>query len=92
MNRSRSFSFIASVALVFICLAAGVLPARGQTAATLTGTISDVSGGALPGVQITLQHTSTSLRRTSVTTADGRFVFAGVPAGEYELRAEFSGF
>jgi hypothetical protein len=71
---------------------AGTLPAQGQTAATLTGTVSDTSGGTLPGVNLTLQHTGTGLIRTLVTGPDGRFVFAGVPIGEYSLRAELMGF
>ena len=63
-----------------------------QTAATVTGTIVDRSGASIPGVLVTLQHGGTGLTRTATTAADGRFVFAGIPAGEYEVRAEVSGF
>jgi hypothetical protein len=65
---------------------------RAQTAATLTGTVVDGTGAALPGVALTLRNTATGLTRISSTSGEGRFVFAGVPAGEYDLRAELAGF
>jgi hypothetical protein len=58
----------------------------------LTGVVVDDSGGALATVQLMLRQTATGLTRTAVTGADGRFVIAGVPAGQYDLRAELSGF
>jgi hypothetical protein len=67
-------------------------PTSAQTAATLTGTIADASGGALPGVHLSLRNAGTGLIRTATSGTDGRFVFAGIPAGTYELRAELSGF
>jgi hypothetical protein len=92
MNLPRIAQRILPLARVLVCLVFTALPARGQTAATVTGTITDTSGGALPGVQVTLQHTATGFSRTATTRGDGRFVLAGVPAGEYELQAELSGF
>jgi hypothetical protein len=69
-----------------------VPPATAQTAANLTGTVVDASGGTLPGVQLTLRNMGTGLTRTATSATDGRFVFADIPAGSYELRAELSGF
>src|SRR5918993_5370184 len=85
---SRIFT---AVLALFLVLGA---PARAwtQTAANLTGSIVDASGGALPGVHLSLRNAGTGLVRTATTGADGRFVFAGIPAGSYELRAELSGF
>ncbi len=78
--------------LLAICVVAAAAAASAQTAATITGTVSDRSGGALPGVHLTLQNGATGLTRTAATAADGRFVFAGMPAGGYDLRAELQGF
>jgi hypothetical protein len=78
--------------LLTVCVLAVATSAAAQTAATITGTVTDSSGGALPGVHLTLRNTATGLTRTSATIGDGRFVFAGIPAGGYELRAELSGF
>jgi hypothetical protein len=71
----------------------GVLPAAAaQTTATLTGVVADSSGGVLPGVQLTLREPDTGRMRTAVTGSDGRFVFAVLPVGRHDLRAELSGF
>jgi hypothetical protein len=75
-----------------LCALVWVVPAAAQTASTLTGTVSDASGGALPGVQLTLRNVATGLTRTTVTGEQGRFVFADIPSSNYELRAELSGF
>ena len=77
---------------VGLCLIAAETAALAQTASTITGTATDASGGALPGVSLTLQNAATGLLRTATTAADGRFVFAEIPAGTYNLRAELSGF
>ena len=68
------------------------LPALAQTTATLTGSVLDPSGRALPGVQLTLRQPSTAMSRSASTDSDGRFVVAGISAGQYELRAELAGF
>ena len=84
----RLVSLIVGLAAIILMAA----PVFGQTAATVTGTVTDTSGATLPGANLTLQHLATGLVRTLVTGADGRFVFAGIPVGEYSLRAELMGF
>jgi hypothetical protein len=81
-----SFLYVAA------CLAASAAPLGAQTAATITGAVADRSGGALPGVTLDLRNVATGLVRAATTGPEGRFVFAGIPAGDYELRAELSGF
>ena len=91
MTASRVFHrFTFSIVGLAVILAAAA--AHGQTAATVTGTVTDTSGATLPGVNLTLQQSETGLIRTLVTGTDGRFVFAGLPVGEYLLRAELMGF
>src|SRR5687768_10914150 len=84
--------FFTTVLALLLVIGVSARPSAAQTAANLTGSIVDSSGGALPGVQLTLRNAGTGLVRTATTGADGRFVFAGIPAGAYELRAELSGF
>lgn len=68
-------------------------PAGAQTSnATLQGTISDQSGGILPGVTIKLQSPATGLQRDTVTNTAGLYVFNFLPAGRYEITAELTGF
>src|SRR5688572_9447250 len=81
LARSRLSAFLTVATLV------GLAPtAHAQTTATLAGSIIDASGGALPGVQLTLRQLATGFTRSAVTGAEGRFVVAGISAGRYELR------
>ncbi len=71
-----------------------VLAARAsaQTAATISGTVEDPNRGALAGVTVTVRNVDTSLTRSVATGHEGRYVIAGLPPGEYELRAELASF
>ena len=75
-----------------LVLAAAAFPAWAQTSATLAGLAQDASGGVLPGVQVSARHVATGVTRQTATEADGRFRLAGLPAGDYEVRLELSGF
>jgi hypothetical protein len=59
--------------------------------AVLTGTVSDSTGGVLPGVTVTATHEATG--NTFVGVSDGSGIFR-IPAriGGYRLTAELSGF
>jgi carboxypeptidase family protein/TonB-dependent receptor-like protein len=85
-------SRLSAAGMACLCLLAVATAASAQTASTVTGTVTDASGAALPGVSLTLQNAATGLLRSAATAADGRFVFAGIPAGPYGLRAELAGF
>ena len=91
-NRVRSIRTCSGAALAALGLLVGASSAMAQTTATLTGIIEDTSGGVLPGAQLTLRQPDTGLARMMVSGRDGRFVFAVLPAGTYDLRAELSGF
>jgi Carboxypeptidase regulatory-like domain/TonB dependent receptor len=78
--------------IVAVCLLFVPSAVTGQTTATVNGTVQDVGGGAMPGVTVSVTNAATGLTRTNVTAAEGRFVVAGLPPGDYELRAEISGF
>jgi hypothetical protein len=70
-----------------------VVPVVGQFAtAEFNGTVADQSGGALPGVTITITEESTGLVRTAVTNESGRFALLAMPPGRYTMRAELTGF
>src|SRR5947208_11775735 len=59
----------------------------------LSGTVLDPSGGAVPGVTVTLRNTQTGLLRTESTDQAGRYHFIALPVvGMYTIRAELQGF
>ena len=77
--------------LILITLA-GVHHAFAQiTAATISGTVKDETGGVLPGVDVVVTNVDTGLIRASVTDANGYFTLPGLPPGTYETRASCHG-
>ena len=63
-----------------------------QNTATLTGTVRDTSGAAIPGVSVTLENVSRGVTRTSTADSNGFFSFDFVIVGTYTLTASQSGF
>jgi hypothetical protein len=63
-----------------------------QGDASIQGTVSDSSGGAIPGVAIRIKNVDTGAERNQVTNEAGRYDAASLPVGRYELRAEKTGF
>ena len=87
----RSPVTVALAAMAAILLSASA--ARGQSAtATLSGTVSDQTGGVVPGVSILLVNADTALRREATTTEEGYFALRLLPPGRYTLRAHLEGF
>lgn len=76
----------------------GLIPAAtndatAQTRSILTGVIRDSSGGALPGVTVTLRSPNlVGGPRNTITNAEGIYRLPDLAPGAYELTAELSGF
>ena len=79
---------------VFACLLIAPAAVRADiTRFDLSGTITDATGGVLPGVTVTLKNADTGFNRSTVTDADGRYSFNAVPpTGKWSLSAELQGF
>jgi hypothetical protein len=70
-------------------------PALAQFVSTssIEGTVTDDSGGALPGVSVTLSSPALQVgQKVDVTNAEGHYRFPQLPAGTFQLRYELSGF
>jgi hypothetical protein len=63
-----------------------------QAFSTVSGSIVDQSGAALPGVAVTAYNTARTSRQEGVTDRDGRFELIGLAQGSYTLEAELPGF
>ena len=69
--------------MVIACLAA----ACGHSA-RVTGTVNEIEGGPLPGVEVTIDGLKTHTQ--SKTDTAGRFEFQNLAAGTYRLKAELA--
>ncbi len=79
-----------ALALVALAMAPAALAQSG--AGALEGTVIDKDGSALPGVTVTATNPETGFTRVATTEADGGFRLAALPAGDYEVTFELSGF
>lgn len=71
--------------------AAELLPPQSGRGA-LTGTVKDSSGASIAEAQVFLVTVQQAILTTTQTDAEGRFNFADVAAGTYELRVAVRGF
>src|ERR1700751_368246 len=86
-------AFVASVITLACLIALGNCPIFAQGfAASITGTVKDTSGAAVPGATVTVKHLETGLTRTVQVDVACNFRIAPLPVGEYELTAEQMGF
>ena len=68
-------------------------PALAQvTTADVVGTVSDSSGGLLPGVTITARNDATGNTETMITDAGGNFQILRLAPGRYRVTAALQGF
>src|SRR5215472_362732 len=79
---------------LLVCLALAV-PAVAQSQAAngaIEGTITDSSGGVLPGVTVTVTNLETGAERSIVTNEKGLYRAPLLPLGTYRVVAELQGF
>jgi hypothetical protein len=77
-------------ALLVLLMATPLLAQQGTT--DLRGRVLDSSGGALPGVAVTVRNQNTGNFRETVSGADGAFIASSLTPGTYEVIAELQGF
>jgi outer membrane receptor protein involved in Fe transport len=80
------------LAVLAIALAIPALVAAQTESGKVTGTVTDQSGAVLPGVTVNLKSVDRATMRSTVTNAEGEYVFASLVPGAYEVTAELSGF
>src|ERR1019366_9333003 len=79
-----------AVALVLLLVA--VPMAAQQSTGSITGTVQDASGAAVPGATVTVRSVETAQTRTLVTNEGGTYSALSLPVGQYEIRVEKGGF
>jgi hypothetical protein len=80
------------VLVLLVVLGSSLFAQSQATTGVIEGTVSDVTGGALPGVTVTLRNTATNYEQVLVTDSSGRYRGVLLPLGPYEIKASLSGF
>src|ERR1700733_9515105 len=95
MITSRNRFLFVSLACLCVCLAAMLLgsPLSAQsTFGSISGSVTDASGSAVPDAQVTLTNIGTSAKQTYTTGSDGLYQFVNLNPGEYRVDFEKAGF
>src|ERR1044071_1044061 len=90
MKVSRKFLQLSAGTILALMLLATVGFAQ-QGRGTLRGVIKDELGATIVGATVTLTDAS-GAEKTATTNGEGAYVFTGVAAGKYLLRAKATGF
>lgn len=80
------------IALMAALCGLGLHTLSAQTQTRLTGTVTDETGGAIPGARVTISNINTGVTQEAESNASGSYNFPFVSAGQYELVCEFEGF
>src|SRR5579872_1384939 len=89
----RRFSVLFCSLLVFVAVT-GIFHSgwSQEVTASITGTVTDPSGAAVPGATVTATSQERGLTYTDVTNDSGLYRIAQLPVGTYTLKVEKSGF
>jgi Carboxypeptidase regulatory-like domain len=77
-----------------LLLALAAIPAAvfAQDTAQITGTITDQTGAAISGAQVTVTNAEQGVKRTAKSNSSGEYVFSALPIGSYNVLVSASGF
>lgn len=85
LRRFATLSLVAAAGAIF------TLPAQVDTG-TITGRVTDPTGAAIPGVQVSLVQTETNFRFSAITNAEGIYRVQSLQPGTYRITFEATGF
>ena len=95
MNHTISYSFRKAWRAAFLCsavlLVSGLLMAQ-SFRGSVRGRVTDPTGSVVTGAKVTSKNVDTGLVRDTVTSDEGTFVVAELPAGTYTVTVNATGF
>ena len=78
----------AYVCLVFLVVLFCAAHAQGQAeTASISGTATDPSGGAVAGAKVEATNVGTNVTQNTVTDSAGRYTLPAMPVGAYNVQA-----
>lgn len=82
---------LGSFAAIFLMVAT-LAYGQGSVTATLTGTVLDTSGGAIPGATIVITNSATGVKTETTSTSQGTFTVPALLPGTYSVTVSLTGF
>src|SRR5688572_17205977 len=88
-----SGSTLLRIAAAVVCALLLTSPADAQVATgSILGNVTDSSGAAVPGAQVTVTNVDTQFSRTATTDESGQYAHRLLPVGNYRVEVTLSGF
>ena len=87
--RILSTRMLSGVVASMLFVAVGVLA---QGSSSVSGTVVDAQGNAVPGATVTLINQAQNTQRATTTSSDGAYTFTSVAPGTYSVDVEAAGF
>jgi Carboxypeptidase regulatory-like domain len=89
----RTTFLLLPAVLATLFIVSGSKPSIGQVVGgSISGTVKDQSGAALPAVSVTLRNVETGAERIALTDASGRYLAPSIAVGNYRISASKEGF
>src|SRR3984893_3208264 len=85
-----SHRFLLAVLVVFLLFGTGA--ARASITGSISGIVTDPSGGVLVGAGVVAVNTQTNMRTELKTDSRGFYSFPSLPIGTYDLEVSMTGF
>ena len=83
--------FVPGLVLSALLLLLGVL-LNAQAVNGIDGTVTDKSGGVIPGAHITVTNAATNVASSALTSSEGTFTIVGLIPGRYSVAVDSQGF
>ncbi|QQS42730.1 MAG: carboxypeptidase regulatory-like domain-containing protein [Acidobacteriota bacterium] len=88
---ARSRLFTAFAAFIFVAVTAVAASAQSGTS-RISGAVTDQTGAAVPGANVTITNPNTGYSRSATTDNSGIYNFPGIPPATYRLEVEAGNF
>jgi carboxypeptidase family protein/TonB-dependent receptor-like protein len=89
---SRINKTLFQLVLAAVAVLATTIQVHAQDTGYISGTVTDKTGAAVAGADVTLQNTAGSLTRNTTSNSDGAYVIPGLPGDTYDLSVTAKGF
>src|SRR5882724_7968468 len=84
--------FLRGVCVAVLAIGALTPKAEAQVSASISGLVTDPSGGVVAGAQVSIKNAETGWIRQTVTDVAGRYLVLGLPVGRYAVTVKAQGF
>src|SRR5260370_32621027 len=90
MRKSRARCVFLLFSLMLSPLSAFV--ATADTGGSISGTVTDQTGGVVPNTTVTALNLDTTVQQTTKTNSNGAYTLTNLPVGRYEIEIIREGF